>query len=129
MIWFFLYNTLNRALIELNGTIIESERTRYHPDDPYSLKYFCTYIIKTSDGEETIQYVAHGNDITLARDLPVGTKIEKRKWEITYKINGEIVEDFNLRNYRIIGCIGFFLVMAGLIYLAYLLYLRFSYGD
>lgn len=116
MIWFSLHAILSRALIELDGTIIEE----YHPDSPYKdRKYSCTYIIKRGDGEDTIQYVAVGLDYSLALDLPVGTKIEKKKWEITYKLNGEIVEDFNVRHHIIIGCIGFFLVIAGLIRLGY----------
>jgi len=113
---------LSRALIEVDGRIIESTRTQYQPDVPYTANYFCTYIVEPNNGGDSIQYVAGNNDSSLSRDLAVGTQIEKKKWEIKYKLNGEIIEDFPIQNDINLGCLGVLLVIINLIRIGYLYY-------
>ena len=130
LVWFSLSTTLSRALIEIDGTIMESENELIFPNQPelrYT-HYYSTYTIEPSGGGDRIQYVACNNDNSLARDLPVGTRIEKRKWERTYQVNGEIVDDFDLRGYIDFFCVGAVLLLSGIIYGSYRLYYRCRYG-
>ena len=74
-------NILERAIIEVNGTIIESKEEPYFPDQYRGTRYACIYTIESSSGDGNIQYTAHQNDPSLKQDLPIGTKLEKKKWD------------------------------------------------
>ena len=130
MVWFSLYNILCRALIEIDGTVIETKKEPYpFTNDPkweylINTRYACIYTIAPRSGGDNIQYIAHQNDVALAQDLQVGSRIEKNKWEITYKVNGEVIDDFNLRIPIIIGCIGALLMITGLVYSGHYFYTK-----
>ena len=129
MIYSSVYTILSRAVIEVNGTIIEARKEPYFPDDPRwahlrNTRYACIYTIESSSGDDNIQYIAHQNDKTLAQDLPIGMKIEKKKWEITYKLNNEIIEDFPTQNYINVGCLGVLFVIINLIRICYYYWFR-----
>jgi len=119
MIYFSVSTIFSRALIEVNGTIIKTKKEPYFPDQLRETRYACIYTIESSSGDGTIQYIAHQNDITLAQDLPIGTRIEKKKWEITYKLNNEVIEDFPTEGYIHIGCLGILLVLISIIRICY----------
>ena len=125
--WIPLSEIYERAILEVNGTIIESQIEYFSkwPTKPRHSKY----IIEPNDGGEAFEYIAGGIESTLAINLPINTRINKNKWEIHYYVNDEIVKDFSLRFYTCMGCIGSILVIGCLIYLARRIYLHFSYGE
>jgi hypothetical protein len=54
------------------------------------------------------------NDGSIQRDLPVGSRIEKIKGDLNFKLNGEIVKDFPVKCYNITICFGVLLILIGL---------------
>ena len=119
LVYFSASTILSRALIKVDGTIIESKKEPYFPDQLRETRYACIYTIESSSGDGNFQYIAHQNDSTLAQDLSIGTQIEKKKWEITYKLNNEIIEDFPTQHYINTGCLGVLLVLINLIRICY----------
>jgi hypothetical protein len=90
----FLFGTneiVQRLLIEVDGTIISSQTTTGNRPDTM-------YVVRASDGSEH-QYVAGATDQSLPRRLPEGTHITKKKYELTWERNGQIVNDFPLYFY------------------------------
>lgn len=109
------------ALIDLDGTIIKEQHWGRHKN------YHCIYTIELNNAnKDKVQY----RNYYLENELPAGTKIEKKKWELDYKINGQVVKySFPSGDLTIFGYVGLFLIIAGIIYLAYLLFLRLFCSD
>jgi hypothetical protein len=119
LIYFSASTILSRALIEVDGTIVRSEEGHLL-SGPH--RKITTYTIEPENGGETITYVAYGAEPSLALHLPVGTRIEKGKWKITYTVNDEIIEDFPTQHFINYGCLGVLLVLINLIRICYLYY-------
>lgn len=77
-----------RLLTSVAGTIISSTTTQ-------GVRPVTYYTIQGSDGKQHsfLAGPAHGS---LPREMPVGTAIQKRKFELSYTRNGQKVHDFPL---------------------------------
>jgi hypothetical protein len=62
------------------------------------------YIVRAPDGTEQL-YTAGGTDSSLPRDLPVGAHIVKRRWELSYSLNGKRIDDFPIYFYSAVTCV------------------------
>ena len=65
-----------RATIDIKGTVIKSKEGKYSSGPS---RFFTVYTIQPADGGKNIRYTAEGNDPSLAKHLPVGTKIWKER--------------------------------------------------
>jgi len=79
-----------RAVIELDGRI-SSVATKCV--EPQHNRCASVYVIE-AENRSRKTYVAGPTDQSLRRDLPAGTYIQKRKWELGYRIDGTPIEDF-----------------------------------
>jgi hypothetical protein len=107
--WGFGYETVwARLTTEVNGVIAAKQEVST------SGRRGAVYILRGSNGDNH-QYVAGATDASLSRDMPVGTTIEKRKWEFSYLRNGVRVNDFPIYAYSAMFGIAFVcLLWAGL---------------
>jgi hypothetical protein len=80
-----------RLLIDVEGTVISSRTTTGNRPGTY-------YVIRGENGKE-FQYVAGATDMSLPRRLPEGTNIKKKKFELSWQLNGNTVKDFPLNFY------------------------------
>jgi len=78
-----------RAIIDVAGQVAAVETKC---QEPQHNRCVSTYFL--SAGHETTTYSAGPTDQSLLRYLPVGTTIEKHKWQFTYLVNGAEVNDF-----------------------------------
>jgi hypothetical protein len=104
----------SRASISLDGTIISSN-TLCAPDNQYRCS--STYILRSNQSGQEVQYQAKGNDASLPKNLPLGTRIHKVKYLLAYEINGQINDDFPVAFYKISAAVGLAFVTAGTIQL------------
>jgi hypothetical protein len=103
MIFGFGLSTLGvRLWVQLDGTVTSSR------DIPVTRgsRYATEYTILSADGPE-IQYTAGPTDSSLARSMPVGTKLKKQRWRLGYERDGTWVNDFGLTFYVIVLAIAF----------------------
>jgi hypothetical protein len=96
LIWLFAGSEIyQRATIELNGTIVSATTTCMQP---WNNRCATAYIVKAQDGSRHA-YVAGATDKALPRRLAVGTVVVKRKWALSYFLNGRQVDDFPILFY------------------------------
>jgi hypothetical protein len=92
---FWLYFGINeisqRLLIEVEGTIVSSDTTTGNRPATF-------YKLRSSDGNQR-EYVAGCTDQSLTRRLPAGTYINKKKYDLSWEKDGQIVSDFPLGFY------------------------------
>ncbi len=84
IIWGFGWETVGHRLwTNVNGIIITSR------DVPSkgAPRYATEYTLKGDDGNETI-FWAGPTDGSLARSMPVGTRILKKRWNLDYERDG-----------------------------------------
>ena len=87
-IWIFGCETVwPRWLTEVRGTVVASD-DEYSPIAP--ARYGTRYTLRADDGRE-IHYTAGATDASLARSFPIGTRIDKEKWQLGYQVNGRWV--------------------------------------
>jgi hypothetical protein len=94
--WGFGYETVwDRLTLVLNGVVISYQ---YLP--PTTLRHGsgAIYTIRDPDGRDT-KYIAGATDASLPKHIPVGTYVDKRKWELSYLLDGKRVDDFPLYFY------------------------------
>jgi hypothetical protein len=85
MFWGFGYHTAWRFLkIDLDGVVISSK------DIPSTAapRHSTEYVIRGSDGL-VHAYVSGPSDGSLPTNMPVGTRIKKRRWSLHYERDGE----------------------------------------
>jgi len=91
LLWLFSGSEIyQRATIELNGTIVSSTTTCMQP---WNNRCATEYLVKAHDGSQQ-SYVAGPTDKSLPRRLSVGTVVVKRRWALSYSLNGRQVADF-----------------------------------
>ena len=91
IVWGFGYETVwQRLALELDGTVIAR---REIPQTWASHGPATAYVVRGADGRDH-DYVSGGNDASPPGNIPVGTDIEKHKWELSYSLNGVRIEDF-----------------------------------
>jgi hypothetical protein len=107
IIWGFGFSTVGlRLILELNGVVVSSH-DRSAKGAP---RYVTEYILRGDDGRE-FSYKAGPTDASLPRSLPVGTRLLKRKWRLSYEENGQIMDDFPTSFYAIVVGIGLALIL------------------
>jgi hypothetical protein len=79
---------MTRLLMSVDGTIISSTTTQ-------GVRPVTYYTIQSTDGQQQ-SLVAGPTDESLPRGMPVGTIIQKNKFELSYARNGQRVQDFPL---------------------------------
>lgn len=93
--WLPISEIYNRASIELQGVITSSNTSCVQPQNNR-----CSTVYLTQNStSSTSKYIAGSTDASLQRYLPIGTKIEKLKWQLNYKINEKVVNDFPIGFY------------------------------
>ena len=96
----FGYNGIwYRLTTDLDGAIVSRQDLPRTP----STHPATVYQIVQGDNSVT-KYTAIGGDASLPRNLRVGARIVKRKWELSWTLNGERVDDFPLPMY--VGFLG-----------------------
>jgi hypothetical protein len=65
----------------------------YLPPNAWTHGSGTRYVIRKPDGSK-LEYVAGATDASLSRNIPVGAELEKRKWELSYSVNGKRIKDF-----------------------------------
>jgi hypothetical protein len=79
-----------RLAIELDGRVLSATTECVEPQHS---RCASAYVVNlASGGKQT--YVAGPTDKSLKRYRPVGTVIQKRKWELAYRIDGKEIKDF-----------------------------------
>jgi hypothetical protein len=109
-LFFGVYNTWSRASIEVNGKIIKSET---QCEQPYNNRCVTTYTLKSLETGKLSYYQAGPNDPSLRSFLPVNTILQKEKRKLSYKINGQEMNDFSLFFYLMCTAIGTSLATGG----------------
>jgi hypothetical protein len=99
---------LPRLLTDVNGVVTSSV------DNPYrgAARYVSEYTILQKNHTVTY-YIAGPSDSSLARGLPVGTTILKKKWALNYKINGHDARPFSEGVYLTVLLAGIVSFLAG----------------
>jgi hypothetical protein len=103
-----------RLQTKLDGTIIDRQdlpqsRQTHGPKTLYKIRR----------GDRSLgEYLAlDHNDFSLPRTMPVGGSVVKRKWELSYTLNGQRVDDFPLPAYLALLAAGF-LCLSGAVVLS-----------
>lgn len=101
--WLFAGSEIyQRAAIELHGAIVSAVTSCMQPANN---RCATEYVVKSQDGSEH-SYVAGPTDKALPRRLPIGTQIDKRKWSLSYTVDGQERRDFPLGFYSAILLLG-----------------------
>jgi hypothetical protein len=90
----FLFSSneiLQRALIQVEGTIVSSQTTTGNRPATY-------YVLHGADGVNR-EYVSGATDSSLPRRLSVGTYIKKDKYKLSWQKNQNTIIDFPLYFY------------------------------
>lgn len=97
--WGFGYETVGLRLgIAVDGVVIKREVI---PRTWASHGTGMVYVVRRSDGGEQT-YIAGATDGSLPQNIPLGAHIVKRKWELSYLLNGQRIHDFPIVFYTII---------------------------
>ena len=98
-----------RLWIDVDGTVTSSTDL----PDRRAARYATDYTIRGPDGHEST-YTAGATDASLARSLPVGTRLIKRRWELGYFVDGRWIA-FPVYFYGPVLALGFWLLVSGLL--------------
>ena len=89
----------HRLWIEVDGIVVGAV------DIPAKGKprYATEYVIRAADGSEHT-YTAGATDASLPRSMPIGTQLTKKRWQLSYTRDGQLIDDFPLTaNSAILG--------------------------
>ncbi len=103
-----------RLAIDLSGIITKAEKVQSEKGplgNPQ--RYFTEYLVLHNATGETNHYRAKGNDVALSRNLEVGSEVEKKKWRLSYSVDGVVMEDFPTLFYGAILLVGSILLVVG----------------
>jgi hypothetical protein len=96
ILWGFGYQTLwVRLMTNVEGTVVSAQ------DIPYPLapaRHGTEYMLRTPEGD-TGRYVAGATDASLPRNIPVGSYIKKRRWQLSYEQDNHRIDDFSIPFY------------------------------
>jgi hypothetical protein len=103
MLWAFGYHTLwTRLTTQCEGVVISSQDVPPTRGPRNAIEY----TLAGPDGQ-VHTYIAGPTDDSLPRSMPVGTKIKKERWHLSYEGNGNRVDDFSIVFYSLVltaGC-------------------------
>jgi len=77
-------NTYRRASFTAQGTIVSSKSICLNG---HQARCSSTYVL-VKDGGVFETFVAEPAEYSFPKRLPVGTRVDKKKWRLTYSING-----------------------------------------
>ena len=100
-----------RAKIELIGKVITATKNY----GMSGIHKSTTYVVEGIDGGKKVKYVAGCNSTDLDSDIPVGARISKKKWELSYMINEGEMDDNPKNTYSIMSFVGVMLIVTGVI--------------
>lgn len=92
-----------RASIEINGTIINKEVVCQQPNNN---RCVANYLLRSVSDESQLTYSAGPTNQSLSRDLPIGAKLKKNKWKLSYEVDEKVVDDFPITFYLGLLAIG-----------------------
>jgi hypothetical protein len=98
LLFMALYTAAGRLLIEADGLVV-ARQTVYDP------RRATVYTMRTPSGR-SFSLESGATDASLSRDLPVGSRVTKRKWDLAYTVDGRTVSDFSTTFYGIVFAIG-----------------------
>jgi hypothetical protein len=99
ILWGFGYATLwVRLTTAIDGVVVSRQ---YLPRTPWIHGSGMRYVILKADST-TQEYVAGGTDASLSRNIPAGVRLQKRKWELSYSVDGKRIDDFPRYFYSVI---------------------------
>lgn len=93
---------LARATIEVSGKV---QGAQIQCMQPANNRCATTYVLESPGGKMT-NHVAGSVDHALARNIPLGATIEKKKWQLDYQVDDKTVNDFPLLFYLLACTIG-----------------------
>jgi hypothetical protein len=102
VIIFAVREVYNRVSIDVHGKVIVSDTTCVQPSNN---RCSTRYVIESATHDRS-EYVAGPTESSLRRWLPVGTSLEKTKWELGYSIDSQRISDFSMTFYEIVGFVG-----------------------
>ena len=112
MIYFGLSEPVSRLLIDIEGTVVESQTKCVQP---HNNRCVTTYTLQPSNSLEPIVYRAGFTDQALSRYIKNGSHVEKRKWQLGYYVNGRYREDFPITFYLVISCLASVVFIQGVL--------------
>jgi hypothetical protein len=115
LFWTFGYNGIwQRLQIDLDGKVTARQD---YPQTRYTHGPQTVYTLQRSDGSIG-EYTATRNDPSLPRTIPIGASVTKKKWELSYLLNGQRVDDFPIFAYVAFLVVGVVSLIATSIWLA-----------
>ena len=112
MMYFGVSEPLSRLLIDIDGTVIESQTKCAKLNNN---RCVTTYTLQPSNSSAPITYKAGYTDKALSRYIKIGANIEKQKWQLGYYVNGRLREDFPITFYTIISSLAFIIFVQGVL--------------
>lgn len=109
---------LEHLLAQFDGVVVARTDVRY---PPWTRNHATRYVIRGSDGQERIFTTDPSDGGT--HGFPIGTRLRKQRWDLSYEENGQPVNDFPLAWYGL-WLIVDFAVVAGCVILAIMIRIR-----
>lgn len=116
LLYFAIVPIWQRSQIEIAGRVLQRTAQPYDPSNP--ARIYIVYLLEPLNGGSTYRYIATPSDTTtiLYNQSPaVGALIQKDKWHLSYRINGQLIDDFPLGFQVTLGVIGLGLVGLGFV--------------
>jgi hypothetical protein len=90
MMWGWGGTLWARLVTEADGIVISRE---YFSPTPLTHGSHVDYQIRRADGS-ILDLSAGPTDASLSKNISVGMELQKRKWELSYKLDGRLMDDF-----------------------------------
>ena len=100
-----------RLFIKAEGVVVDKE---VQCAKPLNNRCKSIYTLAFEDGFQN--YTAGPNDHSLSREIQIGSELRKNQWEIDYKIDNDLVNDFPSIFYAVILLLGFSVSGIGYVY-------------
>src|SRR5438309_567348 len=93
---------IGRLLIETDGTVVSRQTIpKARPNAIYTMR---------APGGDIFTFTSGASDASLPRDFLVGSHVTKRKWDLSYTVNGQRISNFPVTFYGVLSGIGASLV-------------------
>jgi hypothetical protein len=111
ILWGFGWETIgHRLLTNVDGVIVASRDV----PETGAPRYATQYTVRGPHGDEQV-FWAGATDASLPRSMPVGTRIQKRRWHVEYERNGARVGFPEIYFYGAISACGFGMAVWGML--------------
>jgi len=102
-----MMNVYRRASFTAQGTVVSSTSSCL---DSRHARCSSTYVL-VKDGGASETFVAVPAEYSLPKWLPVGTRVDKKKWRLTYAINGVVGGGYSAASSAGLIALGIFLMI------------------